>query len=241
MSSKLSQLLGLGIFSSVISAAAFAEPPVQPGETLESLSKAKITTTINGQQGSIESLVNSGQVRLVNPAMSTPASAPEQSGQPAAEQQSMPHMQHPMPHHPLSNQPMPAHAEMGAPEAPVTEMTAPEAPVAEAAASSAAPMAEMAAPEAPVAEAAAPETIPSPVNLETEPAVNPEQPAVNPEQELSMEAAIESAMPEQQAAAPTADVMNEQNEIAVQAETDTAVDASLNALPEMPAAEVTEQ
>lgn len=73
MNSKLSKLLGLGIFTSVISAGAFAEPPVQAGETLESLSKAKISTTVNGQQASLESLVNSGQIRLVNQPMSAPA------------------------------------------------------------------------------------------------------------------------------------------------------------------------
>lgn len=84
MNSKLSKLLGLGIFTSVISAGAFAEPPVQAGETLESLSKAKISTTVNGQQASLESLVNSGQIRLVN----QPMSAPAQPGQ--QPQQSMP-------------------------------------------------------------------------------------------------------------------------------------------------------
>ncbi|TSH71231.1 hypothetical protein E2K73_11440, partial [Acinetobacter sp. RF15A] len=77
MNSKLTQILGVGLFTSVLSAAAFAEPPVQPGETLESLAKAKISTTVNGQQGSLESLVNSGQVRLVNqPAPPQPAQQP---------------------------------------------------------------------------------------------------------------------------------------------------------------------
>ena len=56
MNSKLSKALGLGLFTSVISVAAFAEPPVQPGETLESLSKAKISTKVNGQEASLESL-----------------------------------------------------------------------------------------------------------------------------------------------------------------------------------------
>ncbi|TQR60608.1 hypothetical protein E2K52_12545, partial [Acinetobacter sp. RF14B] len=77
MNSKLTQILGVGLFTSVLSAAAFAEPPVQPGETLESLAKAKISTTVNGKQGSLESLVNSGQVRLVNqPAPPQPAQQP---------------------------------------------------------------------------------------------------------------------------------------------------------------------
>ena len=56
MNSKLSKALGLGLFTSVISVAAFAEPPVQPGETLESLSKAQIITKVNGQEASLESL-----------------------------------------------------------------------------------------------------------------------------------------------------------------------------------------
>ena len=76
MNSKLSKILGLGLFTSVISAAALAEPAVQPGETLESLSKAKISTTVNGQEASLESLVNSGQVRLVDPRTSAAPQAP---------------------------------------------------------------------------------------------------------------------------------------------------------------------
>ncbi|MGE8538709.1 MAG: hypothetical protein ACN6NI_05450 [Acinetobacter sp.] len=75
MNSKLTKILGLGLFTGVISAGAFAEPPVQPGETLESLSKAKITTTVNGQQASLETLVNSGQVRLVDPRTAAPQPA----------------------------------------------------------------------------------------------------------------------------------------------------------------------
>ncbi|WP_216940558.1 hypothetical protein [Acinetobacter sp. BY419] len=72
MNSKLSKILGLGLFTSVISVGAFAEPAVQPGETLESLSKAKISTKVNGQEGSLESLVNSGQIRLVDPRTAAP-------------------------------------------------------------------------------------------------------------------------------------------------------------------------
>ncbi len=76
MNSKLSKALGLGLFTSVISVAAFApEPPVQPGETLESLSKAKISTKVNGQEASLESLVNSGQIRLVRSACSSTATS----------------------------------------------------------------------------------------------------------------------------------------------------------------------
>ena len=178
MNSKLSKLLGLGIFTSVISAGAFAEPPVQAGETLESLSKAKISTTVNGQQASLESLVNSGQIRLVN----QPMSAPAQPGQ--QPQQSMP------------NQPMPTPG----------------------------------MPDAPVAQPEMPDTNPAPANLESEPAA----PAT--EQEMTMGEAVE------QAAAPEAAAMTEQTAIAVEAEADPAVDAPLNAAPEMPAeTEATEQ
>lgn len=101
MNSKLSKLLGLGIFTSVISAGAFAEPPVQAGETLESLSKAKISTTVNSQQASLESLVNSGQIRLVN----QPMSAPAQPGQ--QPQQSVPNQPMPTPGMPVAQPEMP--------------------------------------------------------------------------------------------------------------------------------------
>lgn len=60
-----SKILGLGLISGLMSAAAFAEPPIQPGDTLESLSKVKIVTTVNGQPGSIQDLVSSGQVQLL--------------------------------------------------------------------------------------------------------------------------------------------------------------------------------
>ena len=49
MHSKI--LASLGLIGTVISASAFAEPPIQPGDTLESLSQAKVTTTVNGQLG----------------------------------------------------------------------------------------------------------------------------------------------------------------------------------------------
>ncbi|MFB6331319.1 hypothetical protein [Acinetobacter variabilis] len=120
MNSKLSKLLGLGIFTSVISAGAFAEPPVQAGETLESLSKAKISTTVNGQQASLESLVNSGQIRLVN----QPMSAPAQPGQ--QPQQSVPNQPMPTPGMPVAQpempetNPAPANLE-SEPSAPATE------------------------------------------------------------------------------------------------------------------------
>ncbi|WP_291373752.1 hypothetical protein [Acinetobacter sp. UBA6720] len=60
-------LMSIGLIGTVVSASAFAEPPIQPGDTLESLSQAKITTTVNGQPGSIQELVNSGQIKLLEP------------------------------------------------------------------------------------------------------------------------------------------------------------------------------
>ncbi len=75
MNSKFSKILSLGLFTSVMSVGAFAEPTIQPGETLESLSKAKISTKVNGQEGSLESLVNSGQIRLVDPRTVAPQPA----------------------------------------------------------------------------------------------------------------------------------------------------------------------
>ncbi|NOZ97315.1 MAG: hypothetical protein GXO52_06090 [Gammaproteobacteria bacterium] len=64
-------LIGAALMTASLSITAFAEQPVQAGETLESLSQAKITTTVNGQPGSIEDLVNSGKVQLIS-AQSTP-------------------------------------------------------------------------------------------------------------------------------------------------------------------------
>lgn len=80
-------LLALSLMTglSVASVAAFAEPPVQAGETLESLSKAKVTTTVNGQPGSLNDLVSSGQVKLLgdsnaSTATHTPTNIPVNSG-----------------------------------------------------------------------------------------------------------------------------------------------------------------
>lgn len=65
------------IASGTLSMAAFAEAPVQAGETLESLSQVKVTTTINGQPGSLAELVNSGKVQLI----SDQQTAPQTTGQ----------------------------------------------------------------------------------------------------------------------------------------------------------------
>ena len=59
------KVLALGFISTVMSAAAMAEPPIQPGDTLESLSQVKVSTTVNGQPGSIEELAANGQIRVV--------------------------------------------------------------------------------------------------------------------------------------------------------------------------------
>lgn len=49
--------LGLSaIAAAMFATSAFAEPPIQPGDTLESLSKATVQTTINGQPGSLEQM-----------------------------------------------------------------------------------------------------------------------------------------------------------------------------------------
>ncbi len=70
------KVLTCGLLMGLVNVTAFAEPAVQAGETLESLSQAKITTSINGQPGSIQELVQSGQVRLVNPENSSVQPSP---------------------------------------------------------------------------------------------------------------------------------------------------------------------
>ena len=73
-------VLASGLLLGFSSVSAFAEPTVQAGETLESLSQAKVSTSINGQPGSIQELIQSGQVRLVNtenhPTASSMSAAP---------------------------------------------------------------------------------------------------------------------------------------------------------------------
>lgn len=49
--------LGLSaIVAAMFATSASAEPPIQPGDTLESLSKATVQTTINGQPASLEQM-----------------------------------------------------------------------------------------------------------------------------------------------------------------------------------------
>lgn len=68
--------VGMGLFMGIFTTTAvFAEPAVQPGETLESLSQAKVNTTVNGQPGSLQELMSSGKYTPVAaPQPTTPAS-----------------------------------------------------------------------------------------------------------------------------------------------------------------------
>lgn len=76
-SSKLStsKLLGLGVIAGLMSASVFAEPAIQPGDTLESLSQAKVSTTVNGQPGSIQELAASGQITIIGEGSNAAANA----------------------------------------------------------------------------------------------------------------------------------------------------------------------
>lgn len=109
---KAQLLCSVALITGTLSMTAFAEAPVQAGETLESLSQVKVSTTVNGQPGSIADLVNSGKVQVIAgaqpsaPAMQ-PAPAPEMAGGAEAPMQA------------------PANAAMPAPEA--AAMLAPEA------------------------------------------------------------------------------------------------------------------
>lgn len=108
---KAQLLCSVALITGTLSMTAFAEAPVQAGETLESLSQVKVSTTVNGQPGSIADLVNSGKVQVIAgaqpsaPAMQ-PAPAPEMAGGAEAPMQA------------------PANAAMPAPEA--AAMPAPE-------------------------------------------------------------------------------------------------------------------
>ncbi|PPB88107.1 hypothetical protein [Acinetobacter soli] len=109
---KAQLLCSVALITGTLSMTAFAEAPVQAGETLESLSQVKVSTTVNGQPGSIADLVNSGKVQVIagaQPSAPTmqPAPAPEMAGGAEAPMQA------------------PANAAMPAPEA--AAMPAPEA------------------------------------------------------------------------------------------------------------------
>ena len=74
MNSKFSKILSLGLFTSVMSVGHLPNPPFNRVKHLKA-SKAKISTKVNGQEGSLESLVNSGQIRLVDPRTVAPQPA----------------------------------------------------------------------------------------------------------------------------------------------------------------------
>ena len=90
-------ILALSLLSglSFASATTFAEPAVQAGETLESLSQAKVTTTVNGQPGSLDELLSSGQIKLVNQGNVTTDATDATDGQnPADSSAATPENQH---------------------------------------------------------------------------------------------------------------------------------------------------
>ena len=76
-----SKLLGLSVVTALMATTAFAEPQVQPGDSLENLSKVKVSTTVNGQAASLQELVASGQIRIVG----TPQNAPTATMQSGSE------------------------------------------------------------------------------------------------------------------------------------------------------------
>ena len=82
-----SKLLGLSVVTALMATAAFAEPQVQPGDSLENLSKVKVSTTVNGQAASLQELVASGQIRIVGMPQNAPTTM--QSGS-EAEMQAQP-------------------------------------------------------------------------------------------------------------------------------------------------------
>lgn len=67
--------LVLGLIASFSAAAALAEPPLQPGDTLQSLSQVKISTSVNGQPGSLADFVSPDILAqlLANPTQANPA------------------------------------------------------------------------------------------------------------------------------------------------------------------------
>lgn len=71
---------------SLLSMTIYAEAPIQAGDTLESLSKVRIQTTVNGQPGSIQELVSSGQIQLINEANPVVADPPSTAALPTSPQ-----------------------------------------------------------------------------------------------------------------------------------------------------------
>ena len=72
-----SKLLGLSVVTALMATTAFAEPQVQPGDSLENLSKVKVSTTVNGQAASLQELVASGQIRIVGTPQNAPTNNPK--------------------------------------------------------------------------------------------------------------------------------------------------------------------
>ena len=121
MHSKI--LASIGVIGTMLSVSAFAETPVQPGETLESLSKVKVMTTVNGQPGSIQELVNSGQIKLIAPDAAQPQATAAMD--PTAQVTSAPTEQHPLaPNAELSTQQAEAALNEAVPPATHAEMNA---------------------------------------------------------------------------------------------------------------------
>jgi hypothetical protein len=65
-------LLALATGLTLVSVNVFAEPPVKAGETLESLSKAKVVTTVNGQPGTLQEALTSGQMTVISEGAAAP-------------------------------------------------------------------------------------------------------------------------------------------------------------------------
>lgn len=76
-----SKTLMLGLIGSLFSLGAWAEPPVQPSDTLESLSKVKITTSTREQTNLPSDSSDQGEMaQTVNISEGVPAEAAEQVG-----------------------------------------------------------------------------------------------------------------------------------------------------------------
>ncbi|MFY5899937.1 hypothetical protein [Acinetobacter pittii] len=57
-----SRIIGFTVMMGIMSSVAFAEPAIQPGDTLESLSKARITTNVNTQTATPTAQTNNANV-----------------------------------------------------------------------------------------------------------------------------------------------------------------------------------
>lgn len=224
------KLLGLSLVTGMMSATAFAEPAIQPGDTLESLSKVKVNTTVNGQAGSIENLVASGQIRIV------------EAGQVAAESNLAGSETELQTSSATDNSTAPQTADLNTPaqaNAPAIEQTAqaasenvdPMQPNGELAAQQAEQGADQEIAAAPVSQS----TADTPVN-----AANMPQADTTPESATIAPANIAGVAAPQEAFAATPEAAPQPDD-AVQAAPATEVtDTPVNASPEMPVADATE-